>query len=279
MTAEENGKTPNEQTDAGNPDQAEELKADEAKQDHSQKPESVSGKAETEAKSEKDAKKSDKPAAESQSERNKTAESSTSATADDQSRKETAREKADQAGTKKTRRPKKKAEKEEASEELEPSPKEPLLKKYVSIIEEHLGEDALEDSFINRASKDLPTLIAHPGFYFSIAKLLKTHEELQFNYLSELHGTDFKEYMEVYVHLYSFSQKENMALKVKLDREQPEIDSLTPLWEGANWPECEAYDLLGIKFTNHPDLKRIFLGEDWEGYPLRKDYEPYDVEV
>jgi NADH-quinone oxidoreductase subunit C len=57
------------------------------------------------------------------------------------------------------------------------------------------------------------------------------------------------------------------------------IESLAPLWAGANWPECEAYDLLGIKFKGHPNLHRIMLGEDWVGHPLRKDYEPYDVEV
>jgi NADH-quinone oxidoreductase subunit C len=66
---------------------------------------------------------------------------------------------------------------------------------------------------------------------------------------------------------------------VKIDRDEPTIESLQPIWAGANWPECEAYDLLGIKFTGHPNLHRIMLGEDWVGYPLRKDYEPYDVEV
>jgi NADH-quinone oxidoreductase subunit C len=66
---------------------------------------------------------------------------------------------------------------------------------------------------------------------------------------------------------------------VKIDRDEPTIESLQPIWAGANWPECEAYDLLGIKFTGHPNLHRIMLGEDWVGHPLRKDYEQYDVEV
>ena len=61
---------------------------------------------------------------------------------------------------------------------------------------------------------------------------------------------------------------------MKLDRDKPVIDSLQPLWAGADWPECEAYDLLGIKFENHPNLHRIMLGEDWVGHPLRKDYKP-----
>jgi NADH-quinone oxidoreductase subunit C len=77
----------------------------------------------------------------------------------------------------------------------------------------------------------------------------------------------------------AYNEEDLLALKVKIDRDEPTIESLQPLWAGANWPECEAYDLLGIKFTGHPNLHRIMLGEDWVGHPLRKDYEPYDVEV
>jgi NADH-quinone oxidoreductase subunit C len=160
-----------------------------------------------------------------------------------------------------------------------PSPNQPLLDKYVKVICEHLGEDVLEDAYINRLSKDVPTLVAKKDTYYKIAEFLKYNEQLSFDYLSELHGTDFQTHMEVYVHLYSYKNRQAVALKVKIDRDQPEIDSLVPLWQGANWPECEAYDLLGIRFKGHPNLIRIFLGEDWVGYPLRKDYEPYDAEV
>ncbi|CAH0345087.1 NADH-quinone oxidoreductase subunit C [Bacillus sp. CECT 9360] len=158
-------------------------------------------------------------------------------------------------------------------------PNQPLLDKYVNVIENHLGKEVLEESYINKLSKDVPTLVAKPDTYSKIAEFLKYNEQLAFNYLSELHGTDFETHMEIYIHLYSFNKRQAVALKVKIDRNRPEIPSLVRLWEGANWPECEAYDLLGIKFTGHPDLKRIMLGEDWIGHPLRKDYEPYDVEV
>lgn len=160
-----------------------------------------------------------------------------------------------------------------------PSPNQPLLDKYVKVIKEHLGEDVLEDAYINRLSKDVPTLVAKKDTYYKIAQFLKYNEQLGFDYLSELHGTDFQTHMEVYVHLYSYKNNQPVALKVKIDRDQPEIDSLVPLWQGANWPECEAYDLLGIRFKGHPNLIRIFLGENWVGYPLRKDYELYDMEV
>jgi NADH-quinone oxidoreductase subunit C len=172
-----------------------------------------------------------------------------------------------------------KAAKTTAQKEEAPSPNQPLLDKYVKVIREHLGEDVLEDAYINRLAKDVPTLVAKKETYYKIAEFLKYNEQLGFDYLSELHGTDFQTHMEVYVHLYSYKNQQAVALKVKIDRDQPEIDSLVPLWQGANWPECEAYDLLGIRFKGHPNLIRIFLGENWVGYPLRKDYEPYDVEV
>ena len=161
----------------------------------------------------------------------------------------------------------------------EPSPNQPILDKYVKVIKEHLGDDVLEDAYINRLSKDVPTLVVGKESYFKVAQFLKYNEQLGFDFLSELHGTDFQTHMEVYAHLFSYKNNQSVALKVKIERNKPEIDSLVPLWPGANWPECEAYDLLGIKFTGHPNLIRIFLGEEWVGYPLRKDYEPYDVEV
>lgn len=166
-----------------------------------------------------------------------------------------------------------------SAEEEKPSPNQYYLDKYVKVIEEHLGKDVLEDSYINRLSKDVPTLVVKPDQYYRVAEFLKYNEQLGFDFLSESHGTDFVTHMEVYVHLYSYKNKQSVALKVKLDRDEPIIDSLQPLWAGAEWPECETYDLLGIKFRNHPNLRRIMLGEDWVGYPLRKDYEPYDVEV
>ncbi|HJV15850.1 MAG TPA: NADH-quinone oxidoreductase subunit C [Bacillales bacterium] len=160
-----------------------------------------------------------------------------------------------------------------------PSPNQPYLDKYVKVIEENLGKGVIEEYYINKLSKDVPTLVVKKDFYFKIAQFFKYNEQLGFNSLTELHGSDFETYMEIYVHLFSYKTRQYVVLKVKLDRDDPTIDSLEPIWKSANWPECEAYDLLGIKFTGHPDLHRIMLGEDWVGYPLRKDYKPYDVEV
>ena len=169
--------------------------------------------------------------------------------------------------------------KEQKEVEKEILPNQEQLDKYVTIIKHLLGEESIDEYYINKLSKNIPTLVVQPKYYFKVAELLRNDDNLQFDYVIELHGTDFKTYMEVYVYLHSFAKDQSIVLKVKLDRNQLILPSLVPLWEGVNWPECETYDLLGIQFENHPDLKRILLGEDWVGYPLRKDYEPYDVEV
>lgn len=171
-------------------------------------------------------------------------------------------------------------EKQETTpEEKKPSPNEPLLQKYKKVIEESIGLEGIEDSYINTLSKDVPTFVVAKNDYLRVTELFHQHEQLKFEYLSELHGTDFETHMEVYLHLYSFTHGQKVVLVVKLDRDQPVLPSVVHLWKGANWPEREAFDLLGITFTGHPELKRIVLPDDWVGHPLRKDYEPYDVEV
>ncbi|WP_283746710.1 NADH-quinone oxidoreductase subunit C [Bacillus cereus] len=168
---------------------------------------------------------------------------------------------------------------EDEPQQEEPSVNQPYLNRYVEIVKEKIGEYVLVDSYINKLSKDVPTLVAEPSKYYEVMELMRFHEGLAFDYMSELHATDFVTHMEVYVHLFSYGKKQSVAVKVKLDREAPQVESVTPLWKGADWPEREAYDLLGIVFEGHPNLSRILMPDDWVGYPLRKDYEPYDVEV
>ncbi len=78
--------------------------------------------------------------------------------------------------------------------------------------------------------------------------------------------------MEVIYNLYSIPFNHHLALKVMVNRDNAEIDSVEDIWKTANWHEREAYDLFGIKFKGHPDLRRILLPGDWQGFPLRKDY-------
>lgn len=79
--------------------------------------------------------------------------------------------------------------------------------------------------------------------------------------------------MEVVYNLYSIPFNTSLMLKVVLPRENPVVDSVTSIWRTADWHEREIFDLLGIRFTGHPDLRRILLPADWEGFPLRKDYQ------
>ncbi|MFH0800402.1 MAG: NADH-quinone oxidoreductase subunit C [Pseudomonadota bacterium] len=93
-----------------------------------------------------------------------------------------------------------------------------------------------------------------------------------FNCLSCLTGTDRGDHLEVVYHLFSYARKETRVLKAKISKESPEIQSVSPIWPSADWMERETYDLVGIKFTGHPNLKRILNPDDWAGHPLRKDY-------
>lgn len=105
-----------------------------------------------------------------------------------------------------------------------------------------------------------------------IAEFLYSEKELAFNYLMCLSGVDWRDYLEVVYHLYSFEHNHKIILKVKIEKNNPKVSSISSIWKTANWHEREAYDLFGIIFEGHPDLRRILLPEDWEGYPLRKDY-------
>ncbi|TAK63842.1 MAG: NADH-quinone oxidoreductase subunit C [Bacteroidetes bacterium] len=106
-----------------------------------------------------------------------------------------------------------------------------------------------------------------------IALFLRDDIELQFDFLMCLSGVDFgKGLIGVVYNLYSMSKKHKITLKVEVSKEKPEIPSVESIWKTANWHEREAYDLIGVVFTGHPDLRRILLPYDWEGHPLRKDY-------
>lgn len=108
-----------------------------------------------------------------------------------------------------------------------------------------------------------------------ISETLQQHAETYFDMLSCLTAVDNGPEvgtMEVIYNLYSIPYNLSLMLKVVLPRENPVIDTVSMLWKAANWHEREAYDLYGIKFNGHPDLRRILLPADWKGYPLRKDY-------
>jgi len=104
---------------------------------------------------------------------------------------------------------------------------------------------------------------------------LKEDPACPFDFLSDVTCVDWyprEPRFDVVYHLLSIPRKERVRLKVRLNSSSPVVESLTPVWPGANYFEREVFDLFGIRFSGHPYLRRILMPEDWEGHPLRKDY-------
>lgn len=161
----------------------------------------------------------------------------------------------------------------------EPSPNQPLLDRVVAILKESVGDDVVEQGYINEMDGHRPYLVIRNDRWRDAATVLRDHAELKCDYLRNLSGVDQETHLEVAYHLLSLTSKREYGVKVKTDRDNPSIPSVTPIWDTANWNEREAYDLFGIDFPGHPDLRRIMMPDDWVGHPLRKDYEPLDPEV
>lgn len=173
----------------------------------------------------------------------------------------------------------KKPESEEEAAPKEPSPKQPLLDSWVKLLKEQLGDDIVEEAFINERDAHLPYVVVKNERWIEAAEQLRDHSDFSMKYLRNVSGIDQETHMEVAYHLLSLDTKQELCVKIKTNRDTPSIPSVTPVWPTANWNEREIYDLLGVDFPGHPDLRRIMMSDDWVGHPLRKDYEPLDPEV
>jgi NADH-quinone oxidoreductase subunit C len=138
-----------------------------------------------------------------------------------------------------------------------------------------------------------PFVVVEPADLLAVCKVLRDHPRLRFDMLNCISGVDYLEldpkkapkagyepHLEVVYHLSSFAHKHRFVVKVLLPRwkdnkpgELPELPTLVNLWPAADWHEREVFDLSGVMFVGHPDLRRILLADDWIGHPLRKDYE------
>jgi NADH-quinone oxidoreductase subunit C len=138
-----------------------------------------------------------------------------------------------------------------------------------------------------------PWVEVSPGGLLAVCKYLRDEPDLRFDMLNCVSGVDYLEVdakkaakndwqprIEVVYHLSSLAKKTSLVLKVILPRwqfdqpgELPQVPSVSGIWSTANWHEREVFDLIGIRFTGHPDMRRILCPEDWVGHPLRKDYE------
>ena len=143
---------------------------------------------------------------------------------------------------------------------------------WVSTVGEALGET---------------TMVIPREFIVAACLFLKTTSGLEFNFLSDLCGFDRgpeeEPRFEVNYHLFSTTKFHRVRLKVLVNEDDAQVPSVTGVWRTANWHERETYDLFGVIFDEHPDLRRILLPDDWQGHALRKDfplrgYEPYSLE-
>lgn len=155
-----------------------------------------------------------------------------------------------------------------------------------SILKEKFGDSAIE----LKGDKPVePFIIVDPLEVDKICLFLRDEKDLLFDSLMNLSGVDDANgekakdekgletiiggTLSVYYHLESTKLKHKLTFKTSTDREKPEVVTVTEAWKGSDWHEREAYDMYGIIFLNHPDLRRILMPYDWEsGYPLRKDY-------
>lgn len=139
-----------------------------------------------------------------------------------------------------------------------------------------LLESEIKDLVITEREQSTPAALEVPADRLKeVMNFLHQDDRCYFDMLSCLTGVDLGEEankMEVIYHLNSIPKGMSIAILVQMEREKPTISTVSDIWRTADWHERETYDLLGIHFEGHPDLRRILLPNDWEGHPLRKDY-------
>ncbi|MCE1164732.1 MAG: NADH-quinone oxidoreductase subunit C [Bacteroidetes bacterium] len=132
------------------------------------------------------------------------------------------------------------------------------------------------DDGIGEVKTDVPVspfIFADRSKINAIALFLRDEESLQFDNLSCLSGVDYdKDNLAVVYHLVSYALKHSLVVKCLIPKSDPKIQTVSDVWAAADWHEREAFDLVGMTFEGHPDLRRILLPDDWEGHPLRKDF-------
>ncbi len=137
--------------------------------------------------------------------------------------------------------------------------------------------DLLTEKFGSKVLESKPDALnpwsaIEPCCVLEVCRFLRDDPRLRMDHLELLGGVDYKDRIEVVYILYSMQHRHRYTLKCRLPREAPVVKSVESVWGVANWHEREAYDMFGIVFEGHSDLRRILCPDDWEGYPLRKDY-------
>jgi NADH-quinone oxidoreductase subunit C len=117
-----------------------------------------------------------------------------------------------------------------------------------------------------------PSSVVEPAAILEICRFLRDDERLAMDHLECLAGVDYKDRVESVYVIYSMNHRHRFALRCRLPRENPHLPSVESVWAVANWHERESFDMIGIVYDGHSDPRRILMPDDWEGYPLRKDY-------
>ena len=143
---------------------------------------------------------------------------------------------------------------------------------FIDMVELHY-KDAIIDSHSFRGDQ---TVTVQKNVLIDLFKFIRDDPALDFNFLMDLTAVDYlnrkDNRFEVVYHFYSLKHNDRLRVKVPVSEEDCTIDSVSSLWKTANWYEREVWDLYGIKFNDHPDMRRILLYEEFKGHPLRKDY-------
>jgi len=147
---------------------------------------------------------------------------------------------------------------------------------------QRVQEKFFQDIVETHAFRGDETVVIRAAALKTIAKFLKETPELDFNFLMDLTAVDYfffgngkinkEPRFEVVYHFFSLKHNHRLRLKVPVDEKNPEVDTLTDLWASADWYEREVWDMFGIRFAGHPNLKRILMYEEFQGHALRKDY-------
>ena len=141
-------------------------------------------------------------------------------------------------------------------------------KEIAALLTEKFGSGILE----SKPDALNPWSAVEPSAILEVSRFIRFDPQLLMDHLELLGGADYKDRIEVVYVLYSMKHHHRYTLKCRLPREAPSVHSVEAVWGVANWHEREAYDMFGINFEGHSDLRRILCPDDWEGYPLRKDY-------
>ncbi len=131
----------------------------------------------------------------------------------------------------------------------------------------------IQPNLVPEAGGEWPNFFVEAADWPKLAQALRFKDDLFFDYLFCLTCVDWKTHLTMVYHLSSTRHRHNIVIKSKLTREKPEIQTVCDIWRTAEFHEREVYELFGVNFLNHPDLRNLILPDIWDGYPLRKDYE------